>query len=337
MIVSTLAQVPSVVREFIRSGAAFDDVPVHLLPALADDLDAQSAGYYQVIRGGDTVRLGHHGAHRMKPESEHTWRQQFRCLNPVGMAAPIPSGTGQAFPLDEWLDFPEYLRSSAYEKFWGPLGIHHVLFGRLAYSDTESFVFGFHRSVGESRFSDADVARVASLLPLLGSALATSRLAEVVERRRGHAAAVPAFAELTRREREIASDVAEGLANKHIARRRGVSVHTVENHLRSIFRKTGVDSRTKLALAAGIDGSYPVPAQSITAGPCSTCAAMNCTGRCHRSRSSRSSQLRKTTNKWSHGSISPSAVTPYASGAQTGDGQLVTFAEPALPARRELH
>jgi DNA-binding NarL/FixJ family response regulator len=67
---------------------------------------------------------------------------------------------------------------------------------------------------------------------------------------------VPALAELTRREPEIATDVAEGLANRQIAR--GVSVHTVENHLRSIFRKTGVDSRTKLALAATGDGSYPV-------------------------------------------------------------------------------
>jgi DNA-binding CsgD family transcriptional regulator len=260
VIVSTLARVPSGMGQFIRSGAAFDDVPTHVLPVLADSLDAQSAGFYQVIRRGNAVRLGHHGAHRMKPESQHLWRQQFRCLSPVGTAAPIPSGTGQAFPLDEWIDFPEYLRSSAYETFWGPLGIHHVLFGRLAHSNTESFVFGFHRSAGERRFSDADVAMVASLLPLLGSALTSLRPADVAERRRGQAAAVPAFAELTCREREIATDVAEGLANKHIARRRGVSVHTVENHLRSIFRKTGVDSRTKLALAAGIDGPYSVPA-----------------------------------------------------------------------------
>ena len=35
---------------------------------------------------------------------------------------------------------------------------------------------------------------------------------------------------------------------------RGVRVHTVENHLRSILRKTGVESRAKLALATGIDG-----------------------------------------------------------------------------------
>jgi two-component system, NarL family, nitrate/nitrite response regulator NarL len=84
------------------------------------------------------------------------------------------------------------------------------------------------------------------------------RLAEELERlRRRHPVAGPALAELTRREREIATDVAEGLANKDIARRRRISVHTVENHLRSIFRKAGVDSRTKLALTAGISGSPP--------------------------------------------------------------------------------
>ena len=82
------------------------------------------------------------------------------------------------------------------------------------------------------------------------------RLAEELERLRGHhPTAMLELARLTCRECEIATDVAEGLANKDIARRRGISVHTVENHLRAIFRKTGVDSRTKLALAAGIDSS----------------------------------------------------------------------------------
>jgi DNA-binding NarL/FixJ family response regulator len=71
----------------------------------------------------------------------------------------------------------------------------------------------------------------------------------------GPAASGPALAALTRREHEIATDVAEGLANKHIARRRGISVNTVENHLRSFFRKTGVNNRTKLALATGSPNS----------------------------------------------------------------------------------
>jgi DNA-binding CsgD family transcriptional regulator len=256
MIVSRSIRAPAGLADFVCHGASFEDVSVHLLPALADYLDADSAGYYQLIRDGDTLRVGHNGAHRWKPESQQTWRQRFRRISPVGVAPAIRGGTGQAFALDEWLDFPEYLRSSAYETFWGPLGIHHVLFARLAHSDTESFVFGFHRAAGGRRFSSAEVARLGSSLALLGLALSRVRLAEETEQLPGHAAAVPAFTGLTLREREIAGDVAEGLANKHIARRRGISVHTVENHLRSIFRKTGLDSRTKLALATGAAGPY---------------------------------------------------------------------------------
>ena len=139
MIVSTSGRAPSGLTGFIRDSASFDDVPLHLLPALADDLDAKSAGFYGVIRDGGTVRLGRSSAHRMNADGQATWRRQFHRVNPVGVAPPIPCGTGQAFSLDEWLDFPVYLRSQAYETFWGPMGIHHVLLARLAHSDTESF------------------------------------------------------------------------------------------------------------------------------------------------------------------------------------------------------
>jgi hypothetical protein len=100
----------------------------------------------------------------VKPESHHTWRQQFRRLDTVAVAPPIPGGTGQAFPLDEWLDFPKFLRSPAYETFWGPLGIHHVMIIRLAHCSSESVVFGLHRAPGERRLCDAEVARVGGLL-----------------------------------------------------------------------------------------------------------------------------------------------------------------------------
>jgi DNA-binding CsgD family transcriptional regulator len=260
MIISTAGNTPCSLGDLVCAATSFDDVETDLLPALADDLDADSAGFYQAIREGDSVRLGHSVVtHGVRPEPQHTWQQQFDRLAPTALAPPIPAATAQAFPLDEWLDFPKFLRSPAYETFWGPLGIHHVMIIRLAHCGSESFVFGLHRAAEGRRFCDAEVARVGGLLAPLVSTLSRLRLAEEVERLRGrHAVAVPALAELTRREQEIASDVAEGLANKHIARRRGVSVHTVENHLRSIFRKTGVDSRTKLALAAGVDGSYPV-------------------------------------------------------------------------------
>jgi DNA-binding NarL/FixJ family response regulator len=51
---------------------------------------------------------------------------------------------------------------------------------------------------------------------------------------------------LTWRERETVELVAQGLANKAIAARLGVSVRTVEGHLNHVFTKLGVESRTEL-------------------------------------------------------------------------------------------
>jgi DNA-binding NarL/FixJ family response regulator len=54
-------------------------------------------------------------------------------------------------------------------------------------------------------------------------------------------------AALTAQEDRIARLVAEGLSNKEIAGRLVVSTKTVEGHLRSIFEKLGVRSRTQVA------------------------------------------------------------------------------------------
>ena len=58
-----------------------------------------------------------------------------------------------------------------------------------------------------------------------------------------------AAASLTRTEALVAELVLEGLQNKEIAARLYVTVGTVQTHLKSIFRKLGVTSRTQLALA----------------------------------------------------------------------------------------
>jgi DNA-binding CsgD family transcriptional regulator len=51
---------------------------------------------------------------------------------------------------------------------------------------------------------------------------------------------------LTDTERSVANLVAEGLTNRQIADRVFISRHTVDFHLRSIFRKVGVASRVDL-------------------------------------------------------------------------------------------
>ena len=62
-------------------------------------------------------------------------------------------------------------------------------------------------------------------------------------------AAAPATA-LSDREREVLLLVAEGLANKQIARRLAISEKTVKAHLTSVYRQIGVTDRTQAALWA---------------------------------------------------------------------------------------
>jgi len=66
-------------------------------------------------------------------------------------------------------------------------------------------------------------------------------------------AAVP-LPDLTPRETEVLGLVREGLANKQIARRLGISERTVKAHLTSVFARIGVVDRTQAALWAERNG-----------------------------------------------------------------------------------
>ena len=56
---------------------------------------------------------------------------------------------------------------------------------------------------------------------------------------------------LTRREREVASLAAEGLATQAIAERLFVSARTIEGHLQNAYAKLGVNDRRSLARLLG--------------------------------------------------------------------------------------
>ncbi len=60
--------------------------------------------------------------------------------------------------------------------------------------------------------------------------------------------------ELTARESEVLALVRDGLANKQIARRLGISERTVKAHLTSVFATIGVVDRTQAALWAERNG-----------------------------------------------------------------------------------
>lgn len=55
---------------------------------------------------------------------------------------------------------------------------------------------------------------------------------------------------LTEREEEVLRLVVDGMSNKAVARRLGIAVGTVKSHLKGIFNKLGVTSRTQAICAA---------------------------------------------------------------------------------------
>lgn len=52
---------------------------------------------------------------------------------------------------------------------------------------------------------------------------------------------------LSRRETDVLQMASSGLTNAEIARRSGISIHTVKFHLAAVYRKLGAANRTEAA------------------------------------------------------------------------------------------
>src|SRR5438477_5219291 len=71
---------------------------------------------------------------------------------------------------------------------------------------------------------------------------------------------------LSRREREVAELVAQGLTNRAIAERLFLSERTIEGHVEHAFNKLGLNSRTQLAMWASASGAPGPAAPPAAAG-----------------------------------------------------------------------
>ena len=85
--------------------------------------------------------------------------------------------------------------------------------------------------------------------------------------------------QLSKREMEVVNAVAEGLTNREIAKRLGLSEHTIKNYLFRVYDKLGVSSRVELLFmtlsrngpseptaGVGTGGANQVQSASILAG-----------------------------------------------------------------------
>jgi DNA-binding NarL/FixJ family response regulator len=92
-------------------------------------------------------------------------------------------------------------------------------------------------AAGQAVFGPAIAARMMNFFQSLGTSS-----------REGSAAA--AFPELTEREREVLTLIAQGVSNKDIAERLFISAKTVSNHITNIFSKLQVADRAQAIIRA---------------------------------------------------------------------------------------
>jgi DNA-binding CsgD family transcriptional regulator len=118
---------------------------------------------------------------------------------------------------------------------------HHIGF-YVQDSAGRMLALDFHRRQGSLPFKAIEQARARVVAAYLHAEAGARPLAGAPSAHRGELDGA-----LSRRQSQVAAAVATGLSNKQVAEELGISVRTVENHLRSIFAKYGVTTRTRLA------------------------------------------------------------------------------------------
>ena len=86
--------------------------------------------------------------------------------------------------------------------------------------------------------------------------LSTNVARRLLEMAGGESSSGP-LAQLTRREREVLSLLAEGLTNAGIAAKLNVSLNTIASHLKNVYPKLQVSSRAQAAAYAVTHGIFP--------------------------------------------------------------------------------
>ena len=120
-----------------------------------------------------------------------------------------------------------------------------------------TLIIGAHRQSRLGRKRDVPLPELEARLAMLADAVTGNLLARLLADEAGQVALYKALAPasahapgksvgLTARETEIARWVCQGLRNKEIAWHSGISEFTVENHLRRIYRKLGINNRAAL-------------------------------------------------------------------------------------------
>lgn len=176
---------------------------------------------------------------------------------------------GELLALSDLMDARSLQRHPVLSTCYRNVGIVDQLLAFVEVGRGAGILLALNRS--RRGFSTRDREAAALVLPHLAQAmrqhrnrrLAQARTRETVRRQDHLRDAAPGLTALTRREREVAEVLAQGLGNRQIARSLGITERTTHKHLENVYRKLAINSRAELLVLlhrAGPDEGGPGPA-----------------------------------------------------------------------------
>lgn len=237
----------------LRLHGNISNIAEHLLEPIASALGAEAAAYRQLRLQQSRPRienltsigvpatvaddyLGHF--HRLDPFLDQLGLEPVGSLAGTGTEPPALDNPVNSYPVPA-ISNPAHTGDRFYRyyrDFLYPNGlVRHTGFLIADANRRQAWVFNFHRPGKAPDFSDLELAR--------------SRLVQACLQGQADGPVKPkdnCLSVLTAREQDVVMAVAQGLANKQVAATLAISPRTVENHLRNIYEKLHINTRTQL-------------------------------------------------------------------------------------------
>lgn len=241
-----------------------DQLQQEILASMERVIGARSSVYGHLTLSQHQVRVSPGQEHGVSSGAVARWCAGYHRQDPFlhSYLTCLSTSPRNVIVSSEVISHRDYIGTRFYNEFLKPQSIYHVMIIGLKPPGHAPFgVIGLHRAAGERGFSRLEVAKADLMAPCLRGAVERIQARELLAL---HAPVPPSGVDvvatdgatnleqrmkkfgLSRREKEVVELLHQGLASMHIADRLNISVRTVNNHLRSVYDKSGVHNRTAL-------------------------------------------------------------------------------------------
>lgn len=241
-----------------------EELQQEALASMERVIGARSSVYAHITLGDRQVRIRQGQERGVSAGAMAQWCSSYYQQDPFMQSylTCLSTSPRNVIVSSEVIGHQDYVATRFYNEFLKPQSVYHVMIIGLKPPGCSPFgLIGLHRSADERGFSRQEIAKADLMAPCLRGAVERIQARELLAQY-GHVTTrgvevvaidgcttleqrMQAFG-LSRREREVVELLHQGLTSMHIADRLNISVRTVNNHLRSIYDKTGVHNRTAL-------------------------------------------------------------------------------------------